>query len=47
VWRENTQILSARLIEMMAASGIPNGLHGVGYCEHDVQELTDGAVCQK
>jgi alcohol dehydrogenase class IV len=31
----------------MKATGIPNGLSGVGYTEDDLEDLTDGAFPQK
>ena len=32
---------------MMKATGIPNGLQGVGYSNADLDKLTDGAFPQK
>ncbi|UCE54169.1 MAG: iron-containing alcohol dehydrogenase [Desulfobacterales bacterium] len=40
-------ILAKRIIEMMKATGIPNGLKGVGYTEDDLEDLTDKAFPQK
>lgn len=40
-------ILANRIIEMMKATGIPNGLKGVGYTEDDLENLTDKAFPQK
>jgi len=40
-------LLADRVIEMMRATGIPNGLQGVGYGAEDVAALTDRAFAQK
>jgi alcohol dehydrogenase class IV len=40
-------ILANYIVEMMRATGIPNGLKGVGYTENDLEELTDKAFPQK
>jgi alcohol dehydrogenase class IV len=40
-------MLAKRIIEMMRATGIPNGLKGVGYTEEDLDKLTDKAFPQK
>ena len=40
-------ILADRIIEMMRATGIPNGLKAIGYTEDDLEDLTDGAFPQK
>jgi len=40
-------ILSGHLIKLMQATGIPNGVGGVGYGESDVPGLTDGAWAQQ
>jgi hydroxyacid-oxoacid transhydrogenase len=40
-------MLAKRIIEMMRATGIPNGLKGVGYTEDDLEDLTDKAFPQK
>jgi alcohol dehydrogenase class IV len=40
-------ILANRVIEMMRATGIPNGLKGVGYTEDDLEDLTNGSFPQK
>lgn len=41
------EILAGQLIRMMRASGIPNGIGGVGYGEADVEALTRGAWAQQ
>jgi hydroxyacid-oxoacid transhydrogenase len=41
------QVLADRVIEMMRATSIPNGLRGVGYSEDDLEALTDRAFPQK
>ncbi len=45
--KEGGDILAKRIIEMMRATGIPNGLQGVGYTEDDLDKLTDKAMPQK
>jgi alcohol dehydrogenase class IV len=45
--RDAGNILANSIIEMMKATGIPNGLSGVGYTEDDLEDLTDGAFPQK
>jgi alcohol dehydrogenase class IV len=40
-------VLADRIVEMMRATGIPNGLGGVGYGEDDLDALTDRAFPQK
>lgn len=40
-------VLADRVIEMMRATGIPNGLRGVGYGPEDVPALTDRSFAQK
>jgi alcohol dehydrogenase class IV len=40
-------LLAARVTELMKATGIPNGLKGVGYSEDDLESLTNGAVPQQ
>ncbi|MBV8601015.1 MAG: iron-containing alcohol dehydrogenase [Candidatus Eremiobacteraeota bacterium] len=40
-------VLSAQLIELMKATGIPNGLANVGYTDVDLDALTDGSFPQK
>ena len=41
------EIVAAQLIKMMKATGIPNGVAGVGYGEADVAGLTKGAWAQQ
>jgi len=41
------EILAGQLIKMMRATGIPNGIGGVGYGEADVEALTRGAWAQQ
>jgi alcohol dehydrogenase class IV len=40
------EILAARLVDMMRATGIPNGAGGVGYGEADLDALVAGTVVQ-
>ncbi len=40
-------VLADHIIDMMKATGIPNGLKGVGYTEEDLEDLTDKAFPQK
>ncbi|ACY14882.1 hydroxyacid-oxoacid transhydrogenase [Haliangium ochraceum] len=42
-----SEILVARLTEMMRAAGMPNGIAGVGYGEADIDALTEGAHVQQ
>jgi alcohol dehydrogenase class IV len=39
--------LSARVVELMRAAGVPNGVGGVGYGEADLDALTRGSIMQK
>ena len=41
------EIVATQLIKMMKATGIPNGVGGVGYGEADVPGLTKGAWAQQ
>ena len=41
------EIIAAQLIKLMRATGIPNGVGGVGYAEADVAGLTKGAWAQQ
>lgn len=41
------EVLAAQLIRMMRATGIPNGIAGVGYGEADVPGLSEGANAQQ
>ncbi|MDH3378087.1 MAG: iron-containing alcohol dehydrogenase [Gammaproteobacteria bacterium] len=40
------EILANRLIEMMRATGMPNGVAGIGYAESDIPALASGAFAQ-
>jgi alcohol dehydrogenase class IV len=40
-------VLAERLVGLMKATGIPNGLAAVGYGRSDLDALTDGAFPQK
>ncbi len=44
---EAGDFLAARVIELMRATNIPNGLGGVGYVPSDLNELTEGAFAQQ
>lgn len=44
---ESGEVLAGRLIQIMRAVGMPNGLGGVGYGEADLVALTDGAYPQQ
>jgi alcohol dehydrogenase class IV len=41
------EVVAAQLIKMMKATGIPNGVGGVGYGDADVAALTKGAWAQQ
>ena len=41
------EVVASRIIEMMKATGMPNGVCGVGYVEADIPALTDGAYPQR
>ena len=41
------EIVAKRLIELMQATGIPNGLAAIGFGADDIDPLTDGAFPQK
>jgi hydroxyacid-oxoacid transhydrogenase len=45
--RDAGEILAKQLIKMMRATGIPNGIGGVGYGERDVGALSEGAYAQQ
>ncbi len=45
--KEAGSLLAQRVIDLMKATGIPNGLTGVGYTEDDLENLTDGAIPQQ
>ena len=40
------EILAAGLIELMRATGMPNGLGALGYCEADAPALAEGTLPQ-
>lgn len=40
------EVLSAQIVSMMRATGMPNGLEGVGYSADDIDALVAGAVPQ-
>jgi hydroxyacid-oxoacid transhydrogenase len=39
--------LADRVIALMRAAGVPNGVAGVGYGEADLDALTRGSILQK
>ncbi|RKH06726.1 iron-containing alcohol dehydrogenase [Corallococcus sp. CA053C] len=41
------EVLAGRLVQVMRAVGMPNGLGGVGYTDADVEALTEGAFPQQ
>jgi hydroxyacid-oxoacid transhydrogenase len=41
------EVLAKHLIHLMRATGIPNGISGVGYGERDVDALSEGAFAQQ
>jgi alcohol dehydrogenase class IV len=41
------EALAKQLIKLMRATGIPNGISGVGYGERDVDALAEGAFAQQ
>ena len=44
---DSGEILAKHLIGLMRATGIPNGVSGVGYSEGDVAALSEGAFAQQ
>ena len=44
---EPGEAVSARIAELMQATGMPNGLAGVGYDRSDVAALTEGTIVQQ
>lgn len=40
------EILAGRIIEMMKATSIPNGLSGIGFSSNDIKALTESALRQ-
>ena len=45
--RDAGEVVAGRLIELMRATGIPNGIGGVGYSEDDIPGLTEGSFPQR
>ena len=45
--RDAGEVLAKHLIRMMRATGIPNGIGGVGYGERDLAALSEGAYAQQ
>ncbi|MEE2980376.1 MAG: hydroxyacid-oxoacid transhydrogenase [Pseudomonadota bacterium] len=41
------EVTAGRIIELMKATGVPNGIGGVGYGEADIAALTEGSFPQK
>jgi hydroxyacid-oxoacid transhydrogenase len=41
------EVLSGRIVELMRATGMPNGLGAIGYDGDDIGALTEGAFAQK
>jgi len=41
------EVVGARIVELMKATGIPNGVGGVGYGETDIPALIDGTLPQQ
>jgi hydroxyacid-oxoacid transhydrogenase len=41
------EVLARRLLELMRATGLPDGLAGVGYGDSDLDALADRAIAQK
>ncbi|MDW3177776.1 MAG: hydroxyacid-oxoacid transhydrogenase [Acidimicrobiia bacterium] len=44
---EAGEVLSERIIELMRRTGMPNGLHGVGFGTDDIDALVDGSMKQR
>jgi len=44
---EAGEVLAGRLVSMMRATEMPNGLSGVGYSQSDIAGLTEGAYPQR
>ena len=40
-------MLPGVLVDLMRDIGMPNGLHAVGYDEHDVDDLVEGSLKQQ
>ncbi|MBN8226548.1 iron-containing alcohol dehydrogenase [Corallococcus macrosporus] len=45
--RDAGEVLAGRVVQLMRAVGVPNGLEGVGYTDADVDALTEGAFPQQ
>lgn len=45
--QESGMLLAQRLIDMMQATGMPNGIGGVGYHDSDIPGLVEGAYAQQ
>lgn len=44
---ETGNLLAQRLIDMMQATGMPNGIGGIGYSDTDIPDLVEGAYAQQ
>ncbi len=44
---DSGEVLAKHLIKLMQATGIPNGISGVGYSEGDIGALSEGAFAQQ
>jgi len=44
---DSGEVLGKHLVSLMRATGIPNGISGVGYGERDVDALSAGAFAQQ
>ena len=44
---DSGEVLARHLIKLMRATGIPNGISGVGYEERDIEALSRGALAQE
>ena len=45
--QDAAEVLSGRLIELVGATAMPNGLAGAGYDAGDIPALTEGACPQR
>lgn len=43
----HNEVLSGRIIDLMKATGMPNGLRGLGFAPEDIPSLVDGSVVQR
>jgi len=41
------EVLAARIVSLMQATGMPNGLSGLGYAPSDIEALTEGSLPQR